>query len=129
MTIYTNVTFTAVFQVPGEYEDETGLAVLRKNKNFQTFLIFDCLAFGTSAVGNVHPLCVYNFSRYKISSPRGYAEMLQVPLVEFSIFWMIVAFYGSVRSVLEEDDPSNLASWVMLYLWPVWKIKNGGRVE
>ena len=49
MTIYINVTFTAVFQVPGEYEDETGLAVLRKNKNFQTFLIFDCLAFGTSA--------------------------------------------------------------------------------
>ena len=49
ITIFTTVTFAAAFQVPGGYEDKTGLAVLRKNKHFRTFLIFDCLAFGTSA--------------------------------------------------------------------------------
>nr|POF09157.1 ankyrin repeat-containing protein npr4 [Quercus suber] len=48
MTIFTTVTFAAAFQVPGGYED-SGLAILRKNKHFRTFLIFDCLAFGTSA--------------------------------------------------------------------------------
>ncbi|KAL0005502.1 hypothetical protein SO802_013063 [Lithocarpus litseifolius] len=46
MTIFTTVTFAAAFQVPGGYEN-TGLAVLRKNKHFRTFLMFDCLAFGT----------------------------------------------------------------------------------
>ncbi|KAK7851714.1 hypothetical protein CFP56_041272 [Quercus suber] len=49
MTIYTTITFTAAFQVPGEYEDEMGFAVLRKNKQFRTFLIYDCLALRTSA--------------------------------------------------------------------------------
>ena len=62
-TIIATVTFAAAFQVPGEYEDKTGLAVLRKNKHFRTFMIFDCLAFGTSACSNVHPLCDYNISR------------------------------------------------------------------
>ena len=49
MTIFTTVTFAAAFQVPGGYKDKTGLAILRKKKHFKTFLIFDCLAFGTSA--------------------------------------------------------------------------------
>lgn len=42
--------------------------------------------------------------------------MIQVPLVEFSIFWMIVTFYGGIHAVLDEDDPSNLASCFTLDL-------------
>ena len=42
--------------------------------------------------------------------------MVQVLLVEFSIFWMIVTFYGGIHEILDEDDPSNHASCVTLYL-------------
>ena len=42
-------------------------------------------------------------------------KLPQVPLVEFSIFWMILAFW-MVQAALEEDDPSNLAHWVTVYL-------------
>ncbi|KAL0005499.1 hypothetical protein SO802_013060 [Lithocarpus litseifolius] len=116
MTIFTTVTFAAAFQVPGGYEDETGLAVLRKNKHFRTFMIFDCLAFGTSAAVMCIHFAFTIFPEVKYPRLARYAEMLQVPLVEFSIFWMIVAFYGGVQAVLDENDPSNLASWATLYL-------------
>ncbi|KAL0005449.1 hypothetical protein SO802_013010 [Lithocarpus litseifolius] len=33
MTIFTIVTFAAAFQVPGGYEDKTGLAISRKKKH------------------------------------------------------------------------------------------------
>ncbi|KAM4119545.1 hypothetical protein ACJW30_03G068200 [Castanea mollissima] len=115
MTIFTTVTFAAAFQVPGGYED-SGLAVLRKNKHFRTFMIFDCLAFGTSAAVMCIHFAFTIFPEVKYPCLSRYAEMLQVPLVEFSIFWMIVAFYGGVQAVLDENDPSNLASWVTLYL-------------
>ncbi|KAL4637590.1 hypothetical protein ACB092_03G087900 [Castanea dentata] len=115
MTIFTTVTFAAAFQVPGGYED-SGLAVLRKNKHFRTFMIFDCLAFGTSAAVMCIHFAFTIFPEVKYPRLSRYAEMLQVPLVEFSIFWMIVAFYGGVQAVLDENDPSNLASWVTLYL-------------
>ncbi|XP_065630195.1 protein ACCELERATED CELL DEATH 6-like [Quercus suber] len=115
MTIFTTVTFAAAFQVPGGYED-SGLAILRKNKHFRTFLIFDCLAFGTSAAVMCIHFAITIFPEVKYPRLSRYAEMLQVPLVEFSIFWMIVAFYGGVQAVLDENDPSNLASWATFYL-------------
>ncbi|KAK7818405.1 ankyrin repeat-containing protein itn1 [Quercus suber] len=68
ITIFTTVTFAAAFQVPGGYEN-TGLAVLRKNKHFRTFMIFDCLAFGTSAAVMCIHFAITIFSRSKISSP------------------------------------------------------------
>ena len=79
-------------------------------------MIFDCLAFGTSAAVMCIHFAITIFPEVKYPRLARYAEMLQVPLVEFSIFWMIVAFYGGVQAVLDENDPSNLASWATLCL-------------
>ena len=82
ITIFTTVTFAAAFQVPGGYEN-TGLAVLRKNKHFRTFMIFDCLAFGTSAAVMCIHFAITIFPEVKYPRLSRYAEMLQVPFVEF----------------------------------------------
>ena len=79
-------------------------------------MIFDCLAFGTSAAIMCIHFAFTIFPEVKYPRLARYAEMLQVPLVEFSIFWMLVAFYGGEQAVLDENDPSNLASWATLYL-------------
>ena len=78
--------------------------------------------------GRDTPIAKFNITAMTIFTTVTFAAAFQVPggyentglamgaLVEFSIFWMILAFYGGVQAVLEEDDPSNLAHWVTVYL-------------
>ena len=49
ITIITTVTYAAAFQVPGGYDSNTGMPVLRNHPAFLVFLVFNSLSFLCSA--------------------------------------------------------------------------------
>ncbi|GMY20561.1 ankyrin repeat-containing protein [Fagus crenata] len=99
-TIIATVTFAAAFQVPGGFNNNDGLAILREKEAFKNFLIFDSLAFGFSAasifVNFAYPLLA---KAARVTFPiRSSAVVTQLSLV-----CLIFAFIDGTKSVLDEN--------------------------
>ena len=104
ITLITTVTFAVSLQVPGGYNNSTGKAVLSENNNFKYFLIFDSLAFGTSAGLMLMHLII-------LMAPSGWfgwvdslPKRLTIPLIGISVIEMILAFWWGLKSVLDEKS-------------------------
>ncbi|KAK7833512.1 ankyrin repeat-containing protein [Quercus suber] len=101
MTLITTVTFAAAFQVPGGYDDH-GKANLVKSKDFENFLIFDTLSFGSSATS----LIIYFATPLiqKMSFLQNIVPPVTALLSTISLSSMILAFCAGVRAVLDEKS-------------------------
>uniref|UniRef100_A0A2N9EX43 PGG domain-containing protein n=1 Tax=Fagus sylvatica TaxID=28930 RepID=A0A2N9EX43_FAGSY len=84
ITLITTVTFAVSLQVPGGY-NSTGKAVLSENNNFKYFLIFDSLAFGTSAGLMLMHLIILMAPSGRFDWVVSYAKRLTIPLIGISV--------------------------------------------
>ena len=103
ITLITTVTFAVSLQVPGGY-NSTGKAVLSENNNFKYFLIFDSLAFGTSAGLMLMHLIIRMAPSSWFGRVLSLTKPLTIPLIGISVIEMILAFWSGLKSVLDEKS-------------------------
>ena len=117
-TLITTVTFAAAFQVPGGYDDK-GKSILLKDQEFKLFLIWDSLAFGTSAAS----LFIYlGKPLLQRLTPGARYIILQLAwlLSMVSLLSMHFAFTSGIGAVLDEKSSSNSIAGTALTLgWAV----------
>ena len=106
-TIIASVTYAAVIQVPGGYDDD-GKATLRENKYFKIFMIFNACAFVFSLLSMLFHFCIGHVS---LSSSIGliYASLC-FTFTQFSLLGITGAFFLSIRAVLTKSSASKSGS-------------------
>ena len=101
-TLVATVTFAAAFQLPGGHNDN-GLAILRKNTDFRSFMEFDSLAFGFSASSIlIHFLAPQIPKSMNVNYPR----LLHLFVTE-SIIYTIVYIVSTINYSLMKSRPSS----------------------
>lgn len=107
-TIIASVTYAAVIQVPGGYDDDDGEATLRENKYFKIFMIFNACAFVFSLLSMLFHFCIGHVS---LSSSIGliYASLC-FTFTQFSLLGITGAFFLSIRAVLTKTSASKSGS-------------------
>ena len=91
----------------------TGKAVLRKDDNFQNFLLCNSLAFGISIALIFNQLLILVVPSGNFPRLIKYAKCSTRPILGLSIFSMIFAFSLGLGSVL--DEKSNLTNLILLF--------------
>ena len=106
-TIIASVTYAAVIQVPGGY-DNNGEANLRENKDFKIFMFFNACAFVFSLLSMLFHFCIGHVS---LSSSIGliYASLC-FTFTQFSLLGITGAFFLSIRAVLTKSSASKSGS-------------------
>ena len=98
ITIITTVTYAAAFQLPGGYDSNTGMPVLRNRPDFLFFLVFNSLSFFCSAA-------VMIMHYIKSSGTNMMIEPILKPLLKFStylsIIFMFSAYFWSMSGIVE----------------------------
>lgn len=103
ITIITTVTYAAAFQLPGGYDSNTGMPVLRNHPAFLFFLVFNSLSFLYSAA--------VMFILYTKNSETGKKllnnflaiqrfEYMLDNLTYLSICFMLIAYIGSMLVIV-----------------------------
>ena len=105
ITIITTVTYAAAFQLPGGYDSNTGMPVLRNHTAFQSFLVFNSLSFACSAA--VMVMHYIKSSGTNMKTGLRFEFLLQY-LTYFSISFMFVAY---IWSMFEIVFGSEVQSW------------------
>ncbi|XP_075669934.1 protein ACCELERATED CELL DEATH 6-like [Castanea sativa] len=100
-TIIASVTYAAVIQVPGGY-DNNGEANLRKKNDFKLFMFFNAYAFVFSLLSMLFHFCIGHVS---LSSSIGliYASLC-FTFTQFSLLGITGAFFSSIRAVLTKSS-------------------------
>ncbi|KAK7851029.1 protein accelerated cell death 6 [Quercus suber] len=94
-TIIATVTFSAAIQVPGGYDSE-GVAILSKEEDFRTFMIYDSMAFGFSVLSMfIHFLAAF-FTKF---TSIAYPIMCVFMLTVLSLLSMFLAFVQGTQAV------------------------------
>ena len=97
ITIITTVTYAAAFQLPGGYDSNTGMPVLRNHPAFRLFLECNSLSFVCSAaVMFLH--YIKSWGTNKKTGPR-FKYWLKY-LTYFSISFMFVAYIESMYEIV-----------------------------
>ena len=104
ITIITTVTYAAAFQLPGGYDSNTGMPVLRIRPAFWFFLIFNSFSFVCSAV----VMFIHYIKNKKQKKKATTSEKLLDFFTYFSIAFMFVAYWMSLWAVF---DRSKVQSW------------------
>ena len=96
-TIIASVTYAAVIQMPGGYDD-IGKAILSKNKDFIRFMSFNAWAFLCSLV-----LMFVHFSvgHTKVRRTPSYTAFCLL-LTECSLIWCVAAFFCAISATWTE---------------------------
>jgi hypothetical protein len=89
------VAFTAANNVPGAYDQNIGLAVLRGKTLFKYFMVLDSFALVTSVIAVV--LLVFGKASRSAGSWRTFAVALHC--IWLSLISMILAFYAAIAGV------------------------------
>ena len=98
-TLVATVTFAEAFQLPGGYNDN-GLAILRKNRDFRSFMVFDSLAFGFSTSSIlIHFLAPYIPKSMNVNYPR-----LLLVVTKFIITFMLLTYICGILAVFAENS-------------------------
>ena len=107
ITIITTVTYAAAFQLPGGYDSNTGMPVLRNHPAFLFFLVFNSLSFLCSAtVMFMH----YIKSRgTNMKTGLRFKSWLKF-LTYFSICSMITAYIASMIEIVFGSEVYSLSS-------------------
>ena len=117
-TLITTVTFAAVFQVPGGYDDK-GKPILLNNQQFKYFLIYDSLAFGTSTAS----LFIYfGMPLLQRLTPAARYTILQLAqwLSMVSLCSMFFAFKGGIAALLDKKSSLNFITYcTVAFGWAV----------
>ena len=103
ITIITTVTYAAAFQLPGGYDSNTGMPVLRNDPAFLFFLVFNSLSFLCSAaVMFIHYIKNSETGKKVLNNcwtiPRF--EFLLDDLTYLSICFMLIAYIGSMLVIV-----------------------------
>ncbi|KAL5546521.1 hypothetical protein UlMin_006208 [Ulmus minor] len=93
-TIITSITFAAFISMPGGYDNENGMPILRKIFTFRFFLVTNYLAFGFATSSMFIHFLWPVFSGYRY--PIGLVIFLTV----FSMFCAVLALAGLICAVL-----------------------------
>ena len=97
ITIITTVTYAAAFQLPGGYDSNTGMPVLRNHPAFRYFLGFNSLSFFGSAV----VMFMHHFKSSGTNMKTGpIFKFLLEYLTYFSICFMCIAYIGSMLEIV-----------------------------
>ena len=95
-TIITTVTYAAAFQLPGGYDSNTGMPVLRNHTAFQIFLRFNSLSFVCSAaIMFIHYIKSWGTNK----KTRPIFEILLQCFTYLSIIFMLIAYFGSMLEI------------------------------
>ena len=110
-TLVATVTFAAAFQLPGGYNDN-GLAILRKNRDFRSFMVFDSLAFGFSTSSIlIHFLAPYIPKSMNVNYPRR----LLLVVTKFIITFMLLTYICGILAVFAEN--SGFSNCIYACVW------------
>ncbi|XP_030958764.1 ankyrin repeat-containing protein ITN1-like [Quercus lobata] len=97
ITIITTVTYAAAFQLPGGYDSNTGMPVLRNHSACWLFLFANSFSFLFSAVGMfIH---YFKISKQR-KKTRPTSEILLDFLTYFSICFMLFAYFASMWEIM-----------------------------
>lgn len=110
-TLVAIVTFAAAFQLPGGYNDN-GLAILGKNTDFRSFMVFDALAFGFSASSIlIHFLAPYIPKSMNVDYPR----LLLLVVTKFIITFMLLTYICGILAVAAENSGFSIGIYACVW--------------
>ena len=107
ITIITTVTYAAAFQLPGGYDSNTGMPVLRNHPAFRLFLGFNTLSFACSAA--VMAMHYIKSSRTNMKTGPRFKFLLKY-LTYFSICFMLIAYMWSMFEFLFRSEVHSRSS-------------------
>ena len=113
ITIITTVTYAAAFQLPGGYDSNTGMPVLRNHPAFLFFLVFNSLSFLCSATVMFMHYIKSSVTGKKVLNNRWKMqefEFLLDNLTNSSICFMLVAYIGSMLEIVIGSKVHSLSS-------------------
>lgn len=99
-TIIAGVAFSAIIAMPGGYNDE-GVAILGEKASFKWFLLFDSLAFSSSAALMFIHFLVPLYSKFVLDRTKGCPLSWVIWLTIGSTLSMVWAFVMCTIAVLE----------------------------
>jgi hypothetical protein len=95
------VAFTAANNVPGAYDQNSGLAVLRREKPFKYFMVLDSFALVTSVIAVI--LLIFGKASRSAGSWKTFVVALHC--IWLSLNSMILAFYTAIAGVANPNVP------------------------
>ncbi|BFG28843.1 hypothetical protein CerSpe_151170 [Prunus speciosa] len=105
-TLIATVTFAAGLNVPGGFKSD-GMAALQDSRFFGSFIVLNMSAFSLALIAIFIEL-IGTIIKFQLAIPTS------TTLIQYSIIWMVAAFYSGSLAVRSTAGKVGMCSWVLI---------------